>query len=280
MRKFAHHVSRITYYFMSANLMPFIWVAIALPVLLLMQRWIHTHLHGIALLLMGKPERAVILYAIVLFPGVLLHEASHWLMATLLGVRTGSFSLLPRSQADGSVQLGYVEYYKGKTLGAFRESLIGGAPLLTGTAVILLIGYHVFGVTDLSAAIQSGDVTILIAALEQVFAVPDFLVWLYLTFAVSNAMMPSRADRRAWPALVLTLIAIAVIMILLGIQEVIFAGVAEAAQTMFSYLASALSMAIGVDILFMLLLAGVETLLSRIKGVSVVYGDAAPPGSL
>lgn len=262
---------------MNDSLTPFIWVALALPILLLMQRWIHTHLHGISLLLMGKSERAVILYAIILFPGVLLHELSHWLMATLLGVRTGSFSLLPRTQSDGSVQLGYVEYYKGRSLGAVRESLIGGAPLLTGTAIILLIGFRIFGLTNLTAAVQSGDFNTLSTALEQVFSVPDFLVWLYLLFAVSNAMMPSRSDRRAWPALILTLTATAVILTMLGIQRAVMNGVASWAQIVFNYLGSALSMAIAVDILFMILLAAVEAIISRIKGVNVVYGRAETP---
>ena len=63
---------------MSDSLMPFFWVAIALPILLLLQRWIQTHLHGISLLLTGKPERALYLYAIVLFPGVLLHSPEMW----------------------------------------------------------------------------------------------------------------------------------------------------------------------------------------------------------
>ena len=264
---------------MNDSLMPFILVALALPILLLLQRWIHTHLHGISLLLMGQPDRAVILYAIVLFPGVILHELSHWLMATLLGVRTGSFSLLPRRQSDGSVQLGYVEYYKSSSLGAFRESLIGGAPLVTGTAVILLIGFRIFGVTNLTASIQSGDIDTLITALSQVFAVPDFLVWLYLLFAVSNAMMPSRSDRRAWPALILTLIVIAIALVLLDIEAVIFAGIANWGQTIFGYLGSALSMAIAVDILFIIVLSLVEGLISRIKGVNVVYGSAEAPPS-
>ena len=109
-------------------LMPFLWVAIALLILVLMQRWIHTHLHGLSLLLTGKPDRALYLYALILFPGVLLHELSHWVTARLLGVRTGSFSILPKRQPGGSIQLGYVEYYKSKTLDPVRESLIGGAP--------------------------------------------------------------------------------------------------------------------------------------------------------
>lgn len=260
---------------MNADFMPIIWVAIALPVLLLMQRWIHTHLHGLSLLLTGKPARAMIVYAIVLLPGVLLHELSHWFMATLVGVRTGAFSIIPRTQADGNVQLGYVEYYKGRTLGPIRESLIGGAPLLAGTAVILLIGFRVFGVTSLVAAIRSGDVTMLTVALAEVINTGDFLVWLYLLFAVSNAMMPSRSDRRAWPAFVLILTGLAVALYLLDIQTVIFTGLSDLAARVFGYIGLALSMSIGVDVTFMALIAALEGLVGRIKGVNVIYGRAA-----
>ncbi len=263
---------------MNLNLMPIFWVVISLSVLLLMQRWIHTHLHGLSLLLTGRPERAMIIYAIVLLPGVILHELSHWLMATLVGVRTGTFSVIPRAESDGTVQLGYVEYYKGRNLGPIRESLIGGAPLLVGTAVILLIGFHIFGVADLVAAIESGNVDNLVLALTEVINTNDFLVWLYLLFAVSNAMMPSRSDRRAWPAFTLVMIGLALLLYLLGVQEVIFAGLADAATTVFGYLRLALSMSIGVDVIFMAIIAALEGLIGRLKGVNVVYGRQ-PEGS-
>ncbi|MCA9901409.1 MAG: hypothetical protein H6654_13155 [Ardenticatenaceae bacterium] len=257
---------------MSSAIMPLFWVAFALIILLIMQRWIHTHLHGISLLLMGKPERAIILYAIVLLPGVFLHELSHWLAATFLGVRTGSFSIIPKMQPDGTVQLGYVEYYKGSTLGPIRESIIGGAPLIMGTAVILLIGFRVFSVTQLTAAFQSGELDALITALEQVYQTPDFLLWLYLLFAIANGMMPSRSDRRAWPAFLLTLFVTLVILALLGWTGVIIDNLAGPAATVLGYLGLALSMAIGVNVLFMALIAGFEGMAGRAKGVSVVYG--------
>jgi hypothetical protein len=167
---------------MSQNLMPFFWVAIALPILLLLQRWIHRHLHGLALLVTGVKGWALILYAIILFPGVLLHELSHWFTALILGVRTGSFSVLPKSRSDGSVQLGYVEYYKTANVGPIRESLIGSAPLVVGTAIILLIAYRIFDIPNLTAALRSGDVDTLAVALESLFATNDFLLWLYLLF--------------------------------------------------------------------------------------------------
>lgn len=251
--------------------MPFIWVTIAFVILLFLQRWIHTHLHGVSLLITGKPQLALIIYAIVLLPGVVLHEISHWVAASLLGVQTGKLSLLPKRQPDGSIQLGYVEYYKGSTLGPIRESIIGGAPLITGTLAILFIGFRVFNVPEFSAALQTGDVDQLALAVTNLFQTNDFFVWLYLLFAISNAMMPSSSDRRAWPAFLLTMVVIAVIAILLGLTDAIVANFAEPVTAVFGYLGIALSMSIGVDLFFMLIIALLEGLVSRLKGVSVRY---------
>ncbi|PID85229.1 MAG: hypothetical protein CSB13_09160 [Chloroflexi bacterium] len=256
---------------MSFDPMPFIWVTIAFVALLFLQRWIHTHLHGLSLLITGKPEFALVLYAVVLLPGVILHELSHWLTASLLGVQTGKLSLLPRRQADGSIQLGYVEYYKGRTLGPIRESIIGGAPLITGTLVILLIGFRVFNVPEFSIALESGSATQLAQAISNLFQTSDFFVWLYLLFAVSNAMMPSASDRRAWPAFLLTMAVIAGITLLLGLTDAIVTNLAPQVTAVFGYLGIALSMSIGVDLFFMLIIALLEGVVSRIKGVSVRY---------
>lgn len=261
---------------MGDALMPILWAAFALLILLLLQRWIHAHLHGVSLLLTGRPDWAIYIYAIILFPGVLLHEISHWLTATLLGVRTGGMSLWPRKQPDGSLQLGYVEYYKGRKLGPIRESLIGGAPLLAGTAVILLIGIRVFGVTDLAAAVRTGDVDILARAMADLMATPYVLLWVYLIFAVSNAMLPSRSDRHAWPAFLLIVgIVSAVLFFLTRTMPVGSDGlagvVAQPVATIFGYLGIAFSISIAVDILFILAIALLESLLSRLRGMSVVY---------
>ena len=253
-------------------MMPFLWVAIALIILVLLQRWIHTHLHGLSLLLTGRPDRAVYLYAIILFPGVLLHELSHWITATLLGVRTGSFSVVPQRRPDGSIQLGYVEYYKSKTLDPIRESLIGGAPMIVGTIVILLISLHIFDVTNLAAAVQSGQVEAVSFALSEFFDTPFVLIWVYLIFAISNGMLPSASDRRAWPAFILAMTILAGVVYLLGIQREVASGLAGPAATIFGYLGIAFSVAIGTDILVMLVLALLEALVSRLKGVNVVYG--------
>lgn len=260
---------------MNDALMPLLWAALALICLLFLQRWIHAHLHGVSLLLVGRPEWAVIVYAVVLFPGVLLHEASHWLAATLLGVRTGGVSLLPRRQADGSLQLGYVEYYKSPGVGPIRESLIGAAPLIAGTIVILLIGHHVFSVTSLADAIRTADVAILADAMAQILAVPNVLVWLYLIFAVSNAMMPSRSDRHAWPAFALIMGVVALVVGFLGRNTGLLDNLAQPVAVLFGYLGTAFSIAIAVDLLCIGLIALAEWVLGRLRGASVVYGHSS-----
>jgi hypothetical protein len=253
-------------------MMPFLWVALALLILVLMQRWIHTHLHGLSLLVTGKPDRALYLYAIILLPGVVLHELSHWVSARLLGVRTGTLSIIPRRQANGSIQLGYVEYYRGKTLDPVRESLIGGAPLIVGTFVILLISLKIFDVTNLAAAVQTGQVDDLILAMTDFFEIPLVTIWIYLIFAISNGMLPSASDRRAWPAFIIFMIILGGILYILGLTDEVASGLVGPATRMFGYLGIAFSVAIGTDILFMLILAALEGIVSRLKGVDVVYG--------
>jgi hypothetical protein len=260
---------------MNEPLMPFLWATIGLICLLFMQRWIHAHLHGVSLLLVGRPEWAVVVYAVVLFPGVMLHEASHWLAATLLGVRTGGMSLLPRRQPDGTLQLGYVEYYKGPSVGPIRESLIGAAPLVAGVAVILLIGQRVFGVTRLAEAIQTGDVTILVDAMAQLLATPNVLVWLYLLFAVSSAMLPSKSDRHAWPAFLVILGVAVAVVAFLARGTALFDQLARPVTTFFGYLGTAFSIALAVGLICMIGIATLEWLLGRARGASVVYGSRA-----
>lgn len=260
---------------MTESLMPFAWVAISLPILLFMQRWIHSHLHGVAYLLTGNKNWAVAIYAIVLFPGVLLHELSHWISATLLGVRTGRFSLFPQVKSDGAIQLGYVEYYKTSDLGPIRESFVGGAPLIAGTTAVILIGLHVFGISELALAIQTGDIDSLILAMGALFSANDFLVWLYLLFAISNAMMPSASDRRAWPAFLALLVGLGLILLVLGFQELLLTGLVGPVATIFGYLGLAFSLTIAVNVLFILFIALFERFLSWLKGVEIIYGGSA-----
>lgn len=253
-------------------LAPLLWTLFSLFIVLILQRWIHRHLQGVGLLLTGSIFSTDLIYALILFPGVLLHELSHWLTANLLGIRTGKLSLIPRRLPDGSLQLGYVEYYKNASLGPIRESLVGGAPLIFGTSAVLLIGLHIFGVSNLATVVQTGHVDGLSTVIGTLFATADFWFWLYLIFAISNAMMPSRSDRRAWPAFFALILLVALALYLLGMADVVLAGLAGPAALVFGYLGLAFSMTIAVNLLAVVFIFALEELISRLKGMHVEYG--------
>lgn len=168
--------------------------------LLVLKRWLSRHLYGLGLLLSGSHDIAILSYFILVFPGVLIHELSHWLMAKLLGVRTGKVSIGPSRKGARATRFGSVSVARTDPL---RGSLIGLAPLLTGSILILLIAYVVFGLgtpNDLAINLSNRDI---FSTLWHYLSVPNFWLWVYLIFSISNAMLPSETDRQAWFSLAL-----------------------------------------------------------------------------
>lgn len=249
-----------------------IWVGVTLPLLIFVQQWLHRHLRGLGLLLTGSQELANWLYALILLPGVFLHELSHWLTARLLGVKTGGFSIRPRQMQDGALQLGYVEYYRNSSLGPLRESLIGAAPLIFGTAAVVLIGRHVFALPDTALLLRTSDPLWAWQTLRAALAANDAFVWLYLLFAISNAMLPSPSDRRAWPLLLLSVLAFSVLIVLAGAGSAMLEAVAVPLTRVLAYLGLACTITLLLDLVGMLLVGVSELVIGRLTGRRIDYG--------
>lgn len=246
---------------------PLLWLAAVLALLLLIERWIHRHLQGVMLLLTGDPEIAVVLYALPLLPGILLHELSHALAAILLGVRIGRISIRPK-RAGQRVQLGFIPVEK---TDAVRASLIGLAPLLIGCLVILFIGYGVFGIDVVETALVTTDWGAVLAWLPEIPQARDAWLWAYAIFAVSNTMLPSRADRQAWTPVLLFLLLIGAIVLATGLGPALVSGLVAPLGAALRWLAATCTLTILVDLLFMLPIALGERLLERMRGMRVDY---------
>jgi hypothetical protein len=186
--------------------------ALTLTVLSALNRWITRQVQIIGLRLTGNERVALLGYYLLLLPGIVLHELSHVAMARLLGLRVGKFSLGPRPRGR-YVELGSVRVASG---GPVRDSLVGLAPLLGGTAVLLLVGYLVFDVAALGQAWQSLGWAGVGAAVAAIARAPDFWLWAYVMFAASNAMTPSPSDRQPWRIAGIYLALALVITYLLG----------------------------------------------------------------
>ncbi|MBC7228069.1 MAG: hypothetical protein H5T61_12715 [Thermoflexales bacterium] len=240
-----------------------LWFAAALVALLRLERWIHRHLQGVALLTVGDREVAVWLYALPLLPGVILHELSHALAARLVGARVGRVSVLPVRQGD-RIQLGFVPVER---TGAVQTALIGLAPLLVGCLTLVLIGHLGLGLGPVGMALAGADWAGAWEHLKSVIHARDAGVWIYLAFAISNTMLPSRSDMRAWPVLVLFFAVVTGLVLLLGIGPTLAAPLSATLR----WLAAASTLTVLIDLPFFLLILLLEQALSRLKGVRVEY---------
>lgn len=176
--------------------------------MLFLQHWLQQHIQGATFAVTGNPGCAVRALFLLLLPGVLLHEFSHWVVANLLGVRTGKISIgLGKMRGNKHFSLGSVTVERTDPL---RESLIGVAPFVSGLFAIWLLMGAWF---DLWAPHDP------ILVFETIWAqLRDPLTWvvLYLVFAVSTSMIPSASDREPWGVIIAIFAGVGALALILG----------------------------------------------------------------
>ena len=103
------------------------------------------------------------------FPGTVLHELAHAVMAVSIGLKVRTISLIP-SWKTGQLKLGYITYDKKDV---FRGTLVGVAPVFVG--IIFLFSMSYFG------AFFQGSIGMNV-------------VHAYTIFVISSTMFSSRQD--------------------------------------------------------------------------------------
>ena len=232
-----------------------------------LQRWITQHVQGIGLLLFNKADYGMTLLWLVLLPGILLHEASHWLTARLLGLKTGKFRFTP-STVKGQIVLGSVEVQRSN---AFKDSLVGLAPFLAGTLALLILGYAVFDVGALGRAWQDNAWQRMFDLLAGTLRVNDAVLWLYLVFAISNAMMPSPSDRESWRLVLIYVGAVFLLLLVFGWLPAFSDEFVQQLDAGLRMLTWAFGLALLVDAVLALAMALFEFLASALLKRRIVY---------
>ncbi|MDO8498086.1 MAG: hypothetical protein Q7S61_06110, partial [bacterium] len=109
------------------------------------------------------------LLTFIFSPGTVLHELSHFLMATILFLRVREFNLLPVWKGN-HIKLGSVVYEKKDLI---RGIIVGIVPIWTGIGALAILAYYLHG-GEVSAGLK-------------------ILLW-YLVFVISSTMFSSQQD--------------------------------------------------------------------------------------
>jgi len=164
-------------------------------VLFLLSRSLQKKLSQFFFLITKSVKWTVYLLSLLFFPGTLIHEVAHYLMARLLFVPTGKMKLLPELEGQ-SVKLGSVAIGKSDPL---RRLLIGVAPFLCGTTIILL--------------------TLILAEKNQLWgSLWMAAILLYVLFEIGNSMFSSKKDLEGAMFFVVLFAIVSVALYILGVR--------------------------------------------------------------
>jgi hypothetical protein len=199
-------------------LTPWLTLAAVLLPLIYVEKWIHSHLYGVGWLLTDDQKSATALYYVLLFPGVFVHEFTQYLVAGALNVKIKKVIAWPDAQDDGTLRLDFVRFQKANRA---QAAVIGAAPLITGLALVWLISSQVLSLHTVVEAIGTSDLDIIGSALRDAASAPDFLLWLYAIFTISNAMLPTPADRQGWPLVIVAFAVMIAFLVLIGVGDVL-----------------------------------------------------------
>jgi len=244
----------------------FFWFVFTLIPLIFLQRLLHREIQAVFLILTRDARFTMVIFQIIFFPGVLLHELSHFLMAKVLRVPTGGFSVIPRTLPNGRLQLGYVETAKSDVV---RDSLIGAAPLLFGTIFVAYVSVYRMDMRILWDTFRNGQFVLFWWGVKLLPTVRDFYLWFYLVFAVSSTMMPSESDRHAWLELVISVGVIFSLALLIGAGPWMLENVAPRVSTFLSSVAVILGLSSAIHVVLTLPTMLVHKLLARATGLDV-----------
>jgi hypothetical protein len=248
------------------------WVTLLFVVLPLVaaERWIHQHMFGVGYLLTGDKGSATGFYYLIFFPAVVLHELVQYFVCGILNVPIKKLEVRLQPQENGTVRYDFVTIDKKKT-DRIRISIVGGAPFFVAAIIFYLISTQILDLYSLIDAFNSSELRNVGGAIQDQFNTPDFWLWLYVLFALTNGMVPTREDREGWEFVLLAIGGVSVVFLVLGLDEVLIETYTGPIREGLELVTASLLIILSIDIVVILLLGITEDTLERIRGFKMDY---------
>jgi hypothetical protein len=232
--------------------------------------WLHQHIFKVGWLVTKQYQTTTILYYAFFLPGILLNQIVYWSTAGFLNVHAERSIVWPEKQEIGELKLSFVRLTK--NVSTFRLTIIASTPLIVGLLVVWHIAVNVLSIPVHLASFQSGAYGDLTSGLARLTSAPDFWLWLYLAFTISNTMMPNFALLRGWRVVIVATGVIVVVLFLVGVgNQVILTNLQVPVSNALSGLSTLFAIIIGIDLFFLAVLGTVEAVIERITGNSATF---------
>lgn len=235
-----------------------------------LERWLHQHIFKVGWLVTKSFQTTTILYYTFFLPGVFLHEISYWLAAGILNVHAKSSIQWPEAQEIAELKLSFVEL--ARNVSPFRLGLISLAPIIAGLTFVWFISTNLLDFSGFFALVGTGNLSDISEAVRRLTSAPDFWLWIYILFTISNTMIARLSDLRGLGViLIIAGVAIAALFVIGVGNEVVVGVFAVSVADALYMLAGTLGIIIFIDLIFVAILGTIEAIIERITGDSAMF---------
>ena len=225
---------------------------ILLIVLFFLSSRLKATIHQLLFSLTKSKSWSISLFSLLFFPGTVIHELSHFLIASLLLVPVSNLELVPKIADNGKIRLGSVQIAKVDFL---RRTIIGIAPLFAGLAVLWFITNNFLLESRLTQLFAVYRLPFTFSSLNySITPLLDIFLPLYLIFTISATMFASHKDMDAAKVVV-------PVLAILGVSAYIAGFRFEAVQQVLTQTSSIVGVVNNTLIVALLLQAGLWLLL-------------------
>lgn len=236
-----------------------------------LENWLHQHIFKVGWLTTKDFHTTTILYYTFLLPGVVLYEVVFWLMAGLFNVRAERAIQWPQPQEIGRLELNFVRL--AKNAHPLRVAAISISPLIVGILAVWYIANNIFNLPQVLTIMSDGTLRGVSEGLRTLTAAPDFWLWFYIAFTISNTMFPNDLKMlRGWRIVGLVGGVIVGVLLFLGVGNAVITNfISGPLVTILNVLSGTLTFIILMNIFVVLLLSIVENTIERITGDSADF---------